>query len=152
MAEIVSRQAARVAASATGVGKMLPTDMGKIMAVVIDSPDTAAWAQNDTIASPVAIPVGAIPLGAFVKHGAFGTSVTLDVGLRNYKTAAALDADGIVAARAIASAGNGYDASGALCLNPAAQTVVSQMYATLGGADPTDNADITIVGLFLVPG
>lgn len=152
MAEIESRQAARTAASATGVGKMLATDVGKIMAITIDSPAVAAWAQNDTIASPVRIPKGAKPIGAIVKHGAFGTSVTLDVGLRNYDTGAAIDADGIVAARAVATAGGGFDNSGALCLTPQQLSVDAQLYATLGGANPTDDVQLTIIGLFLVPG
>lgn len=152
MAEITSLQAARAAASATGLGKLLPTDMGKIMAIVLDSPPTAAWAQNDTLATPAIIPPGAIPLGAFVRRSAFGASVTLDVGIRNANTGAVVDVDGLVAALDISAAGSGFFMSGSSVLNPVPTTVPCHMYATFAGANPTDDADITVIGLFLIPG
>jgi len=143
MAEIVSRQAAKVAART----KMSPNEAyGKKRVVVLTSPATAAWAQNDTLASPVLLPVGTrFTCNSYVSNAAMGTSVTLDVGIRD-KDGVAIDADGIAAAVAVATAGRSALNNGALVKDGAeyVTTVPCYVYATLGGADPTDNAQIRI--------
>lgn len=143
MAEITSRQAAKVAART----KMSPNEAyGKKRVIVITSPATAAWAQNDTVASPVLLPVGTrFTCNSYASHAAMGTSVTLDVGIRD-KNGTAIDADGIAAAVAVASAGRTAINNGAL-VKDGAEYVTTEpcyLYATLGGAAPTANAQIRL--------
>ena len=56
----------------------------------------AVIAQNDTVRF-VTIPKGARLVGGFLKHGAFGASVTLDIGLKAADGSGYLDAAGTVA-------------------------------------------------------
>lgn len=155
MAEITSREAARLASSSAG-GKVKATSSGLLRISTITGPDTAAWAQNDTCGNRDRIPKGAKLLGAFVSNAAMGTSVTCDVGLRAWTkdgTGAALDADGIVAALAVASAQSSFAASGALVAAGAEYSVTAdaEPYFTLGGANPTDDADIRVTVLYVAP-
>lgn len=138
MAEFNSRQAALIAAGS----KTLSNSQGKKRTLVITTPATAAWAQNDTIASGIKLPKGVRFLcDSFASHGAFGASVTCDVGIRNFATKVAIDADGIAAAVAIASAGRTAMNNGALVLDgvESVTTEESEVYITLTGANPTDN-------------
>jgi hypothetical protein len=147
MAEIVSKQAAYVAA---GTKKQRPVmGGGEKKCIVITSPDTAAWAQNDTIASPVLIPKGSRFLcDTFVSHADMGTSITLDIGLRAATTAATvIDADGICAALDVASAAARAAANNGALVKDGVEYVTTQdsyVYATLGGGTPTANAQIRI--------
>ena len=155
MAEIVSRQAARIVASASGY-KMGAASANGMRASVITGPDTAAWAQNDTCGNRDRIPAGSRILGALVSCAAMGASVTLDVGLRAWKedgTGAAVDADGIVTALAVSSATSAYNASGALVASgvESVTTVDTEPYFTLAGANPTDDADIRVTVLWVGP-
>ncbi len=128
MAEIVSRQAAKIAAGT----KLSPHEArGKKRVIVITSPAAAAWAQNDLIASGIRLPIGSrILCESYVSNEAMGAGVTLDVGLRDYTTKVAVDADGIAAAVDVAAAG---------------RTVLNtEIYPTLGGANPTDDKQIRI--------
>jgi hypothetical protein len=151
MAEIVSKQAAKVAAGT----KLTGADVGKPTVVVITSPDTAAWAQNDTIASPVIIPKGSriLPYG-YASHADMGTSITLDVGLRLVSTGVAVDADGIAAAVDVATAAaRSVLNNGALVAAGVeyVTTADTYLYATLAGGTPTANAQIRIEVPFLFP-
>lgn len=143
MAEIVSRQAAKVAART----KMSPNEAyGKKRVLVITSPATAAWAQNDTIASPVLLPVGTrFTCNSFASHAAMGAGVTLDVGIRD-KDGTAIDADGIADGVDVSGAGRSALNNGVL-VAAGAEYVTTEpcyVYATLGGANPTDDAQIRI--------
>ena len=144
MAEIVSRLAAKIAAGT----KLSPHEAGgKKRIVVITSPATAAWAQNDTIASGIPLPIGTrFTAGSFVSNAALGASVTLDVGIRNFATKTAIDADGIAASVAIATAGRSALNNGALVAAGVeyVTTEVCEVYATLTGANPTDDAQLRI--------
>ena len=155
MAEITSRQAARIASSAFGY-KMGPASSNGVRASVITGPDTAAWAQNDTCGNRDRIPAGSRIIGAFVSCAAMGASVTLDVGLRAWTpdgTGAAVDADGIVTALAVSSATSAFNGSGALVAAgvESVTTVDTEPYFTLGGANPTDDADIRVTVLYIAP-
>lgn len=150
MAEIVSRQAASVAAGTKRTG----ADIGKPTVVVITSPATAAWAQNDTIASPMIIPAGSrILANGYASFEAFGASVVLDVGLRKVSDGTAVDADGIAVGVDVSSAGRAVLNSGALVKDGVEYltTVDTYLYATLGGANPTDDKQIRIEVPFLFP-
>lgn len=143
MAEFNSRQAALIAA-----GSKVPAySQGKLRVLVFTSPATAAWAQNDTIASGIKLPKNVRFLASsFASHEDFTTSVTLDVGIRNFATKTAIDADGICASVAIASAGRTALNNGALVAAGVeyVTTEESEVYATLTGANPTDNKQIRI--------
>lgn len=144
MAEINSRQAAKVAAGT----KMVPNEAyGKKRIIVLTTPATHAAAQNDTLASGIRLPPGTrFTAGSMVSNAAMGTSVTLDVGIRNFDTKVVIDADGIGAAIAVATAGQTEVNNGAL-VAAGIESVTDQpteVYATFTGADPTDNAQLRL--------
>jgi len=150
MAEISSLQAADYAAGRKTVSNKA---LCKKRVLVITSPTTAAWAQGDTIASPVLLPAGTrFGAGSLASHGALGTSVTLDVGIRD-KNGTAIDADGIASAVAVASAGRTALNNGALVAAGVdyVTSVPCYVYATLGGANPTDDAQIRLEIEVLLP-
>jgi hypothetical protein len=151
MPEFNSRQAAKIAlGNKLGAGE----SGGTIRSVVLTSPAVAAWAQNDTLASGVPIPIGSRFLSmSYVSNEAMGASVTLDVGIRNFDTKVAIDADGIGAAVAVSSAGRSLLNNGQLITAgiESLTTVVSEVYATLTAANPTDNAQFRIEVFYLSP-
>lgn len=151
MPEFNSRQAAKIAAGT----KLSPGESGGVVrSVVLTSPAVAAWAQNDTLASGEPIPIGSRFLSmSYISHEAFGSSVTIDVGIRNFATKVAIDADGIAADVAIASAGRTLLNNGALVAAgvESLTTVVSEVYATFEAANPTDNAQCRIEVFYLSP-
>ncbi|HEU6456481.1 MAG TPA: hypothetical protein VN201_13575 [Roseateles sp.] len=138
MAEFNSRQITNLAA--TPKVKMQPYDNGGINVLVATTPATAAWAQNDTFK------IGTIPKGSrilssgWVKTGAFGASVTMDIGVRASSDGTVIDADGLAAALNVAAAGTKQISGGAL-LQPAGYITTQDvdLYATLAGANPTDD-------------
>jgi hypothetical protein len=139
MAEFNSRQITSLAASPKV--KAAPYDHGKVSVLVATTPATAAWAQNDTFL------IGVIPKGSRilrtskVYHGAFGASVTMDVGTRAAGGGTVIDADGLAAALNVAAAGvkdiNGGAQSSAV--NGYVTTADVDVYATLAAANPTDD-------------
>lgn len=143
MAEQVSRQAAKVAANT----KMSPNEAyGRKRVVVITSPATVTWANGDTIASPVLLPPGTrFTTGSRVSNAAMGASITVDVGIRDVN-GVAIDADGIAAAVAVATAGRSALDNGVFVAAGAeyVTTVPCYVYATLAGGTPTANAQIRI--------
>jgi len=144
MAEQVSRQAAKVAART----KMSPNEAyGKKRAIVITSPATVTWAQGDTIASPVLLPVGTrFTCNSMVSCADMGTSITLDVGIRD-ADGVAIDADGIAAAVDVASAATRAALNNGALIKDGAEyvtTVPCYVYATLNGGTPTADAQIRI--------
>lgn len=154
MAEIVSTQAALVAA---GTKLSNVEALGRLQMVSINSPATAAWAQDDTIASPVVLPTGTRITGlGKVFHQAMGTSVTMDIGLRGVDSAqTVIDVDGIADGLDVAAAGI-TDANTGLKVNDVASvyvtTVPSVIYATLLAANPTDDAQFRIDIPVVLPG
>ena len=151
MPEFNSRQAAKIAAGTKlGAGET----GGVVRSVVLTSPATAAWAQNDTLASGVPIPIGSRFLSmSYVNNEAMGASVTLDVGIRDFASKVAIDADGIAASVAVSSGGRTILNNGALVASgiESLTTVVSEVYATLTAANPTDNAQFRIEVFYLSP-
>jgi hypothetical protein len=151
MAEQASKQATKVAAGT----KLTGADVGKPTVIVITSPDTVTWAQNDTIASPQIIPTGTRILDyGYVNCADMGTSITLDVGLRLVSTGVAVDADGIAAAVDVATAAvRSILNNGALVKDGIeyVTTAPTYLYATLAGGTPTANAQIKIAVPMLFP-
>jgi hypothetical protein len=138
MAEFNSRQKTAKAAGT----KVLPSVDGKVRTLVFTSPAAAAWAQNDTFASGMKLPKGSRLLPtSYVSHGAMGASVTIDVGLRDWTTAVAIDADGIAVDVSVASAGRTLLNNGALIVDgiDSVTTADAEVYVTIEGANPTDN-------------
>lgn len=101
MAEINSRQAARIAAG----NKVLNADAGRLRTVVVQTPATfAQLAINDTIAGGVFIPKGSRVVNARVSNAAGTASSTINVGLRKRADNTVLSATAISSAIAISSA------------------------------------------------
>lgn len=152
MAEQVSRQAALVAAGT----KMQPgVNGGKVRVAFIDSPATVTWANGDTIASPEIIPAGSrILLDSYISCQDMGTSITADLGLRNAKTGAEVDLNGIGSAIDVATA-----ATRAICNNGAlvvdgavyVTTVDCVAVLTLNGGTPSANAQISAQVKYVCP-
>jgi len=145
MPEIISRQVT----AQTGAGKKMTQaeSYGKKRVVLITSPATAALAQNDTIASGMRLPKGTRFLaGSVVSHAALGTSVTMDIGIRNFDTKAVIDVDGIADGLDVAAAGRTVANNGALVAagNEYVTAESVEIYATLLSANPTDDAQFRI--------
>lgn len=140
MAEFNSRQITALAS--TPKVKSQPYDGGQIFTLLAATPAAAAWAQNDTFV------IGVIPKGSRILrsskcwHGAFGASVTMAIGVRDATTGTVIDAAGLLTAASVATAGlvKNID-TGALLnqVNGYVTTADVTVYATLAGADPTDN-------------
>ena len=155
MAEQTSREAARLASSAAG-GKLRGASSSEIRATVITGPATVTWANGDTMGNRDRIPAGSRIVGALVACADMGTSITLDVGLRNFTsdgTGAAIDADGIVAALDVATAAvpTSLSGTGALVTSGAeyVTSVDAEPYFTLNGGTPTANAAIRVTVLYV---
>lgn len=140
MAEFNSRQITALAS--TPKVKMQPYDNGSPQLLVASTPAAAAWAQNDTFV------IGQIPKGSRILrsgkvwHGAFGASVTLAIGVRDAVTKVAIDAAGLLTATSAATAGLVKNIDTGALLNQVGGYITTadvEVYATLAGADPTDN-------------
>lgn len=153
MAEVVSKQAAYVAANTKYQRPKM--GIGDPKVIVITSPDTVTWANGDTLASPHVIPKGSrILANGYASFADMGTSITLDVGLRKVSDGTAVDADGIAAAVDVATAAaRSILNNGALVKDGVeyVTTVDTYLYATLAGGTPTANAQIRIEVPFLFP-
>ena len=157
MAEQTSREAARLASTAAG-GKLRGASSGDTRATVITGPATVTWANGDTMGNRDRIPAGSRILGAVVSCADMGTSITLDVGLRNFTgdgTGTAIDADGIVAAYDVATAAvpSAMVGTGALVTSGAEYVTAAdaEPYFTLNGGTPTANAAIRVTVLYVAP-
>lgn len=155
MAEQTSREAARLASASAG-GKLRAASDGSPHATIITGPATITWANGDTMGNRTRIPAGSRILGALVSSGDMGTSITLDVGLRNYTTdgtGTVIDADGIVAAYDVATAPvpNALVGTGALVTSGAEYTTLvdAEPYFTLNGGTPAANTAIRVTVLYL---
>ena len=154
MLEIHSREAAKVLA-----GKKMRNDeaLGRQHVISISSPATAAWSQDDTIASPVRLPVGTRILGAVIYHSAMGSGVKMNIGLRQTDAnQSVISSDGIAKAINVASAGQTAARNGEL-VTVGTHTlyrtpVESEIYAQLTSANPTDNAQFRIDITVVLPG
>lgn len=145
MAEIVSRQAAKIAAGT----KMAPAEAyGKQRVVVLTTPATHAAALNDTIGSGITLPVGTrILASSFVSCAAGAASSTLSIGLRDPVSKTAIASAGIASGVALTTASSRLEANtGTLIANGAeyVTTAVSEIYATFTGAAPTANQQVRI--------
>lgn len=145
MAEFASRQLAAKQATRT---KYQPTDHGRISVGVATTPATAAWAQNDTWATGIIIPKGSrILRSGRLSHGAFGASVTASVGLRGITAAQTVIAvGGIAAGLDVSGAGAKELDLGTLFAAGVAYVTTedAEVYVSLLGANPTDNAQAEV--------
>ncbi len=152
MAEIVSKQVAITAAGSKNTASKLGGGVKRT--IVITSPDTVTWAQNDTIASPILVPKGSRFLcDSFASHADMGTSITLDVGIRD-TSGTAIDADGIAAAVDVATAAARSALNNGALVKDGVEYITTQdcyVYATLAGGTPTANAQIRLEVSVLFP-
>jgi hypothetical protein len=142
MAEFLSRQATNLASRI----KVPPTDYGKVQVAVATTPAVAAWAQNDTFVTGIRIPAGSrILRTGRASHSAFGSSVTMDVGIRALD-GTVVDVDGIADGLNVASAGASAMENGSLFASGVAYVTDQEVevYVTFLGANPTDNAQLEL--------
>lgn len=152
MPEFNSRQ--KTALTGTPKVKISPTDHGRVEVQVATTPAVAAWAQNDTFSTGIRIPKGSrILRSGRVSHGAFGASVTMSVGLRNADAGTVIAAAGLASALDVAAAGVKELDGGTLVASGVAYTTDQdvEVYATLAGANPTDNIQAEIEVHYLGP-
>lgn len=151
MAAIVSKQAAKIAART----KLTGADFGKKVCIVFTSPDTVTWADGDTLASGIKLPIGTrILCDNFISCADMGTSIVAALGLRNFATGVAVDADGIAAAVDVAAAAVRAIANNGDLVKDGVEyvtTVETELYATLSGGTPTANAQIRFEVAALLP-
>lgn len=151
MAAIVSKQAAKIAAGT----KLSGADFGRKVCIVWTSPDTVTWADGDTLASGQKLPIGTrILCDNFISHADMGASIVAAVGLRNFATGVAVDADGIATAVDVATAAGRTAANNGDLVKDGVEyvtTVETELYATLSGGTPTANAQIRFEVSVLVP-
>lgn len=153
MAEFDARQITGLTSSPKT--KVQPYDHGQINVLIATTPATAAWAQNDTFEIGTILKGSRILRSGKVYHGAFGSSVTMDVGMRKASDGTVVDVDGIAAALNVAAAGN-KDLNGGSSLNgvTVASIVATEdwvLYATLAGANPTDDIQAEFEIHYLAP-
>lgn len=131
------------------------TQHGTPRCLVFQTPATAAWAQNDTIASGLKIPKGSRILpNSYVLHAAFGSSVTMDVGLRRFSDhSTEIDNDGLLDGGDVAAAGAKIMQAALVASGVSAPLDYdAEPFATLLSANPTDNAQATFYIWYLPPG
>lgn len=151
MAEIDSRQKDILDAG----GLIDHTQHGTPRCLVFTTPAAAAWAQNDTFASGLKIPKGSrlLPNG-MVSHGAFGSSVTMDIGLRRFSDhSTEIDNDGLLDGGDVAAAG--VKALQAVLVASGVSSPLAydaEPFCTLLSANPTDDAQATVYIWYLPPG
>ncbi len=133
--------------------KASPFDHGRVSVAVATTPALAAWAQNDTWNTGIVIPRGSrILRSGRLSHGAFGASVTMNVGIRALD-GTVIDVDGIAATLDVAAAGVKELDGGSLFAAGVAYTTTqdSEVYATLLAANPTDNIQAEVEIHYLAP-
>jgi hypothetical protein len=153
MAEFDSRQLTSLEGSPKV--KASPYDHGKIQVAVATTPAVAAWAQNDTWATGIIIPKGSrILRSGRLSHGAFGASVTMDVGIRDTTSAqTVIDVDGIADGLDVAAAGVKELDGGSLFASGVAYVTTQEceVYCSLLTANPTDNIQAEVEIHYLAP-
>lgn len=151
MAEFNSRQITGLSSSPKV--KAAPYDHGQINVLVATTPATAAWAQNDTFKVGTLLKGSRILRTSHFYHGAFGASVTLDLGVRAASDGTVIDADGLCAAIDVSAAGIDQVKNGALlkAVNGYVTTQDVDIYATLAGANPTDDVQAEFEIYYLAP-
>lgn len=116
-----------------------------------------AAAQNDNVRM-VTIPKGARLVGGTVKHGAFGASVTLDIGLRGADLSGYLSADGSttaddpdgVATNVDISAAGSFDLFEELGFLYFETEKETELMFLFEGANPADNVQAEVSVLYVV--
>ena len=151
MAEVNSAQAALVAAG----NKIKHCDHGKSECIVITTPATfAQLAINDTMASGQFIPKGSRILSVWKGNGTGTASSTFDLGLRK-RDGTPIDADGLVAAGALATATTIDVSVGTGALVAAGVDYVladdAEVYLTATGAVLAANQDVRITVEYIGP-
>lgn len=131
--------------------------LGRMQMVTITAPATTAWAQNDTINSPVRLPAGTkIPGNGKVFHDAMGAGVTMSIGLKKASDDTVIGANIIANALDVAAAGiKDANNGAAVYANATPDYVLTEdayIYATLAGANPTDNTLFRIDIAVVLPG
>lgn len=145
MAEFNSRQITGLASAPKT--KVQPYDNGGIQCLVATTPATAAWAQNDTWVIGTIVKGSRILRSGKAWNGAFGASVTAQIGLRDAVTKTVIDAAGILAATSVATAGLVKNLDTGNLLNQANGYLVTadvEVYATFAAAAPTANAQMEV--------
>lgn len=133
MADFNSTQYA-AAFPSTGVAEYLRPDEihGRTRVAYASYTGTNTLAQDDRIVL-FKLPLLARPLFVEYTNGAFGASVTLALG-------DGTDADLFLTATSVATAGSGVVATA----SHARLTAETTVYATLGGANPADDQDLSV--------
>lgn len=147
MAEINSRAVTALAGTASGPGKVRPSDFyGRKRVVIIETPATHAAALNDTIGSGFRLPAGARLLSSSIVNvlGAGAASSTLSVGLRNFDTKVATDATAVASAVALTTVARLAANNGTGLGNGVLAAAGLELYATFTGAAPTANQQVRV--------
>lgn len=143
MAEFLSRQ--KTALTGSPKIKNEPNFEGDMRVKLAVTPVTAAWAQNDSFATGIIVPKGAtiLPLSQAVTTN-WGASVTMDVGLRGVATGTVLSSTAIANAVAMSSASLKALNNGGYTNSLTQLAEDAEVVCVMGGANPTDDSQMTI--------
>jgi hypothetical protein len=153
MAEFDSRQLTNLESSPKVKGPA--SDYGHPVIACATTPAAAAWAQNDTWSTGIIIPKGSrILRSGRLSHGAFGSSVTMDVGIRDAVLGTVVDVDGIADGLDVAAAGvKELDGGSLFAAGVSYRTTADvEVYVTLLAANPTDDIQAEVEIHFLPSG
>lgn len=137
----------------TPPAKIPAVDNGNVKVAVGTFPATWSGVVNDTIGLGIFLPKGArILRTSRLTCGAFGTSATLDIGVRKLD-GTVIDADGLAITINVASAANRDVNGGALFSTPAGPVMTDdvEVFATLKGANPTANTACEVEIYYMAP-
>lgn len=151
MAEINSTQ--KALRLQTPPAKISAVDNGNVKVATGTLPAAWSGAQNDTIAFGIFIPKGArILRTSRLTCGAFGASVTLDVGIRKLD-GTVIDADGLSPNVNVATAANKDLNNGAIFSTPAGPIMTDdvEVYGTIEGGTPTANTACEVEVYYMAP-
>jgi hypothetical protein len=153
MAELtnVTRSSAAIVAGR----KTDPTDQNRVRVAVFQTAATyAAVPSGDTIATGLVLQKGTRLLcPVTLSNATNAASVTLAVGLRDAVTKVAIDATAIMAATAITTAATAQVNTGTKLTAGQFYTLPqdAEIYATIGGATSTANAQIRVEISYVAP-
>jgi hypothetical protein len=153
MAELTN--VTRSSAAITAGRKTDPADHNRVRVAVFQTAATyAAVASGDTIATGLVLAKGTRLLcPVTLSNATNAASVTLAVGLRDAVTKVAIDATAIMAATAITTAATAQVNTGTKLTAGQFYTLPqdAEIYATIGGATSTANAQIRVEISYVAP-
>lgn len=138
----------------TPPAKIRTQDNGKVQVAIGTFPTTWSGVVNDTIGFGIVIPKGARVLRSCrLSCGAFGTSATLDIGVRKLD-GTVVDADGLGVTVNVATQNASREINTGALFSTAEGPIMTddvEVFGTLKGANPTANTVCELEIYYMAP-